>query len=126
MRLAQAMRARLNPYRLSFERSTARLSEAKLRARVTDARVHLDRSFERLEASIRSVLDKKRLLLVADSRRLDVVSPLRVLERGYSVVINTRDGRAVNDASQIEIGDELEIRLSRGRLRARTVGRDTG
>jgi exodeoxyribonuclease VII large subunit len=125
MRLAQAMRTRINPYRLTFERSAARLSEANLRTQVTDAHVQLDRSLDRLEAAMRSVLDQKRLLLVADSRRLDVVSPLRVLARGYAVIINARDGSAVSDAAEVEVGDELEIRLSRGNLRARTIHRGT-
>jgi exonuclease VII large subunit len=53
------------------------------------------------------------------------VSPLRVLERGYAVVINARDGRAVTDAARVEVGDELDIRLGRGRLHARTTARET-
>jgi len=125
VRLAQAMSTRANPYRITLERSAARLSEANLRAPVMQAHAHLDRLFDRLESASRSVLDKQRLLLAADSRRLDTVSPLRVLERGYAVVINTRDGRAVNDAARVEVGDEVDIRLSRGRLHARTIARET-
>jgi hypothetical protein len=39
--------------------------------------------------------------------------------------MNTRDGRAVVDATHVEMGDELDIRVSRGRLRARTIARQT-
>jgi exodeoxyribonuclease VII large subunit len=56
--------------------------------------------------------------------RLDSLSPLKVLERGYAVVVNPRDGRVVADASTVEPGDELDVRLHRGRLRARTVARE--
>jgi exodeoxyribonuclease VII large subunit len=80
--------------------------------------------FEGLESAARSILEKQRLIFAADSRRLDAVSPLRVLERGYAVVINTRDGRAVTDAARVEVGDDLDIRLGRGRVRARTIERD--
>jgi len=124
MRLAQAMRSNIDPYRLTFERSAVRLSEANLKAQVSEARIHVDQLLDRLEASMRAVLDRRRLLLVAGGRRLDVVSPLRVLERGYAVVINISNGLVVNDAAQVEVADELEIRLSRGRLRARTIQRD--
>jgi len=123
VRLAQAMSARANPYRITFERSAARLSEANLRAPATQARARLNRLFDRLESASHSVLGKERLLLAAASRRLDTVSPLRVLERGYAAVINTSDGRAVTDATQVEVGDELDIRLRRGRLRARATER---
>jgi exodeoxyribonuclease VII large subunit len=56
--------------------------------------------------------------------RLDSLSPLKVLDRGYAVVINLRDGRAVTDSAAVETGDELDIRLARGRLRARTIARE--
>jgi exodeoxyribonuclease VII large subunit len=123
VRLGQAMSTRANPHRILLERSAARLSEATLRSPVTEARAYLNRLFDRLELASRSLVDKKRSLLFGDSRRLDAVSPLRVLERGYAVVTGARDGRAVTDASVVEVGDELDIRLGRGRLRARTTER---
>jgi exodeoxyribonuclease VII large subunit len=123
VRLAQAMSGRAKPYRIGLERNAARLSEANLQASVVQARITLNRLFDQLVSSSRSLLSKQRLLLAADSRGLDAVSPLRVLERGYAVAINARDGRAVTDATQVEVGDELDIRLSRGRLRVRTIER---
>jgi len=123
VRLAQTMSARAIPYRITLERNAARLSEANMRAPVTQASARLNRLFDRLESASRSMLSKERLLLAADSRRLDAVSPLRVLERGYAVVTNASDGRAVTDAMRVEAGDELDIRLRRGRLRARTIER---
>jgi len=56
--------------------------------------------------------------------RLDSLSPLRVLERGYAVVRNERDARVVVDSSSVEVGDELQIRLMKGKLRARTIARE--
>jgi exodeoxyribonuclease VII large subunit len=122
--LAQAMSRRTHPYRITLERSAARLSEANLRAPVSQARARLLLLFDRLEAASRSVLESQRLRLGANSTRLDAVSPLRVLERGYAVVTNTADGRAVTDASRVDVGDELDIRLARGRLRAHTIARN--
>ncbi len=123
VRLAQSMSGRANPYRIAVERVAARWSEANLRAPVSQARGDLDRLVNQLESAARSMLQKQRFLLGADSRRLDAVSPLRVLERGYAVVVNSRDGRAVTDAAQVEVGDELDIRLGRGRVRTRTIAR---
>jgi exodeoxyribonuclease VII large subunit len=122
--LAQAMGARTNPYRIAFERNAAHLSETNLRAPVTVGRARLEQLSRRLEAAARSALEKNRALLVSNGHRLDAVSPLRVLERGYSVVVNARDRRAVTDAAQVELGDELHIRLVHGRLRARTTERE--
>ncbi|MGH7838359.1 MAG: exodeoxyribonuclease VII large subunit, partial [Candidatus Binataceae bacterium] len=69
-------------------------------------------------------LDAGRARLAAEARRLDAVSPLRVLERGYAMVTDPRDGRVVTDARAVAPGDELAIRLARGRLRAAVTTRD--
>jgi exodeoxyribonuclease VII large subunit len=70
-------------------------------------------------------LVKRRHRLGELAARLDSLSPLRVLERGYAVVSSTRDSRVVVDASTVEVGEDLQIRLLRGKLRARTVARET-
>ena len=62
--------------------------------------------------------------LAALAARLDSLSPLRVLERGYAVVTDVGSGRAITDATSVNVGDEVEIRLKSGRLRARTSGRN--
>ena len=70
-----------------------------------------------------SVLEKRRREVGALAGRLDALSPLKVLDRGYAVVTNQRDSRAVLDAASVKFGEELDIRLAKGRLTARTIGR---
>lgn len=70
-----------------------------------------------------SAIEHRRRQLGALAGRLDALSPLKVLERGYAVVTNLRDSRAVLDAATVRFGEELEIRLAKGRLTARTIGR---
>jgi exodeoxyribonuclease VII large subunit len=70
-----------------------------------------------------SALEARRRQLGALAGKLDALSPLKVLDRGYAVVINLRDSRAVLDAAAVQIDDELDIRLAKGRLQARTTGR---
>lgn len=48
--------------------------------------------------------------------RLDALSPLRVLARGYAVVRRLDDGRVVHEASNVAAGDVIETLLSNGRL----------
>jgi len=79
---------------------------------------------ERLVLAGARAVEANRQRLAALAAQLDSLSPLRVLERGYAVVTDTRSGRAVVDAAAVEVGDELEIRLNRGRLRARTTARE--
>ena len=49
------------------------------------------------------------------STRLNTLSPLRTLARGYSVCKDS-SGDTVTDASKMSAGDEVETQLSRGWL----------
>jgi exodeoxyribonuclease VII large subunit len=53
--------------------------------------------------------------------RLEALSPLRVLARGYAVVTRQRESAPLTDAARVAAGDRLGIRLARGRIRARVV-----
>jgi exodeoxyribonuclease VII large subunit len=57
--------------------------------------------------------------LAALSGRLDSLSPLAVLGRGYSVTHRTRDGQLVRDASTLTIGEQITSRLAKGQLVSR-------
>lgn len=74
---------------------------------------------------MRRVLEIRRHQLAQLAAQLDSLSPLKVLERGYAVAINARDGRVVTDAATVEIGDQLEVRVKRGRIYALTRARET-
>ena len=59
--------------------------------------------------------------LQSATQRLQAYSPLAVLERGFAIVTNS-EGAIVRDSSQVADGDELDIQLARGRLRAKKEG----
>ena len=50
--------------------------------------------------------------------KLNTVSPLATLQRGYAIVSNA-EGHVVTDATEVNPGDVIETRLSRGSLQAR-------
>ena len=50
--------------------------------------------------------------------KLDAMSPLKVLTRGYSVTSNT-DGSLIRSVSQLNTGDDVHVRLSDGSLTAK-------
>jgi len=102
---------------MSLAHSAARLAR--------EHRVTVSSFSDRLNTGAVAGLLKRRHRLGELAARLDSLSPLRVLERGYAVVSSTRDWRVVVDAAAVEVGEDLQIRLLRGKLRARTVARET-
>jgi exodeoxyribonuclease VII large subunit len=125
LHLAQAMGARVARMRMRVDAMAARLGEAAPRAMAERRRAAVAAAAVRLGAAMERAQGRRSAELSALAARLDATSPLKVLERGYAVAINLRDGRAVIDAARVEVGDELDLRLSRGRLRARTVARQS-
>jgi exodeoxyribonuclease VII large subunit len=106
----------------------SRIRELRLRLRSPDATVREMRErVARLGLNLAerraSAMEKRRRQVGALAGRLDALSPLKVLDRGYAVVTNLRDSHAVLDAASVQVGDELDIRLAKGRLTARTIGR---
>ena len=53
-------------------------------------------------------------------QKLDSLSPLKILSRGYAIVQNEQ-GIAVTDAKQVAAGDKVEILLHKGRVKAEVI-----
>ena len=65
---------------------------------------------------------RERLALAAAS--LDALSPLGVLERGYAIAQDA-SGKPLRDAASVVPGDEVSVRLAKGRLHTRVEATDT-
>ncbi len=52
--------------------------------------------------------------------KLEALSPLSVLGRGYSVT-TSRNGRIIRDACDVRAGDELTTRVARGKIDSRVI-----
>ena len=62
-------------------------------------------------------IDRKNARYVAAISKLDAMSPLKVLTRGYSIA-QTEQGKVLRSVRQVEIGERIYISLSAGSLRA--------
>lgn len=70
---------------------------------------YLTRSFTQVMQNRLTAADKR---LVASAGKLDALSPLKVLGRGYTLA--QKDGKAVCRTSDVTVGDRIDIRLSDG------------
>lgn len=74
---------------------------------------------EALVRSVREKLEEHREALTLAAGKLDALSPLKVLARGYSVVYY--DGKAVRDLDALSAGDEVDLRAEKGQRKARLL-----
>ena len=87
------------------------------------ARQRLTALDHRLVAAGQKAPRPARVRLARLAGALDALSPLAVLQRGYAVVTSGQ-GEALLDAEQVEVGEALEVRLHRGRLRVDVTHRE--
>jgi exodeoxyribonuclease VII large subunit len=53
------------------------------------------------------------------AHKLEALSPLAILGRGYSITTKLPEGAIIKDAASVKRGDEIETRLGKGKLRSR-------
>jgi exodeoxyribonuclease VII large subunit len=73
---------------------------------------------QRIHAAMQQQLTRRRRAFEGAIGKLDALSPLKVLERGYSLV-RTPSGNVVTRASETAVGETLSVTLREGSLTAR-------
>ncbi len=86
--------------------------------RVREEERRLDERSERLERAIRQRLDQSKRRLEAEAARLETLSPLNVLARGYSLT-RGEDGTVIRAPKQVRPGDRLITQVQGGRIESR-------
>jgi exodeoxyribonuclease VII large subunit len=85
-------------------------------ARVASEKRKVEALTTRLRTGVRTDLTRKQGRLQKNMAVLDSLSPLRVVERGYSLV--TKDGEIIKDAALLQSGDSVQIRFAHGEAKA--------
>jgi len=75
----------------------------------------LDELAASMEQAMRRIIKRQRESLISTAARLESLSPLQVLTRGYSVT-QTTSGEIVRRSSLVAIGDSIITRLQHGEL----------
>jgi len=121
-RLLRAAKSSLRHAAHRVELATRDLRGRNPVARTRQDRRRLDDLAGRLDRALARGLDRRRHRLVGVAGRLDSLSPLAVLGRGYSLTL-TASGAIVRSAGQVAVGDEVGVILHEGRLAARVTAR---
>jgi exodeoxyribonuclease VII large subunit len=113
-RLEFALQNSVDCNRVKFDRlQTGLMYNNPVRA-IEDLRQRLTLLSLQGERLITWKLERMKHLFSSATARLEVLSPLRTLSRGYSVA-TTEDGAVASDTSQLTPGDRIRLQLHRGR-----------
>ena len=93
-----------------------RLESRDVRRSLAAVRARLDTARNGLGAGAQRVLERRRASLATLAGRLDNLSPLAVLSRGYAVCWNGDRTAIIRDATSVVAGDRVRVTLQQGEL----------
>lgn len=115
IRLKQAVQNRLQQQTERLKRSEISLQAHSPKQLIQVRSSRLDNLKNRLLQQIRMELRQQNMQLHATVGRLNTVSPLATLERGYAIV-KDQQGNLLRSAKETQVGAQIETQLGEGRL----------
>ncbi len=112
LRLEQAISGKLGHLRQRLDHLTNSKVMTRPESYLQQKELHLELLRQRLEHAGTSVVVKKRQRFERTAAKLDALSPLKVLSRGYAMV--TQADTVVRSAGQLAIGDSITVHLADG------------
>ena len=90
---------------------------------ITESRSEtVDRLFDKMLNAYKGIISQEKSRYVSNVAKLDALSPLKVLSRGYSIAeVNGKVIKSVNDISN---GDKFKLKLSDGTVNCQAVGEE--
>jgi exodeoxyribonuclease VII large subunit len=113
--MESALEAALKARRARHTALELRLSQTDLRRAMIERRGRLTDLNGRLHAGTQSMLDGRNERISLAAGKLDSLSPLGVLARGYAIAFDL-EGRVIKRASDVSAGERIRVRVSDGEI----------
>lgn len=117
-RLVQGIETRLQQARARLLAVRQRPALARPTDRLRDLAARLDQCDLRLMRGVRLGLDRAREVAASRAARLEALSPLGVLARGYAIALEERSGQTVRSHADVVAGDRMVTRLADGMVQS--------
>ncbi|MBO4394032.1 MAG: exodeoxyribonuclease VII large subunit [Spirochaetales bacterium] len=115
--MIDAISAKVAEIKLRLAAFSAANARAQLENRLNSVRMKLDNVQTAIQHSTESLIAQRKARAELLKHKLMALSPLAVLERGYSIVTD-ESGKTVKSTKDVAMGQGLDIRVADGRIRA--------
>lgn len=120
LRLNSAIQQRLHTQKDRLRQLQQRQQRCLQQPRITTLQQKVHELSHRIEQLTDQYQTRQQLRLQAIVGRLNGVSPLATLERGYAIT-ESSEGKVIQQVKAINPGDEIQIRLQDGRIRSQVT-----
>ena len=126
--LVQSIKDILRTQATTCDQLTKRLHHQAPLTQIRFRQQHLEFLAGTMERQMAALLDRKTTSFLQQVTRLNTMSPLATLARGYSIVSRCNglhgEPEIVTNSTQVEVQDQLEIRLHQGKIRCEVTGKE--
>ena len=112
LRMKIALKKKTELMRLHLEKVLNSRAFKNPLQRVQDEYIKLDSFIKNIQNSINKKYLESKNLYLNNITRLDSLSPLKTLSRGYSII--QKQGKIINSKNDLKSGDNIDIRLIDG------------
>ena len=116
-RLAAIYQRQLREYHRRLDVASARIRHFDFRRSLVITRTKLEAGAEKLQRAMRSRIAAQRAAFDQLAGKLEALSPVQILERGYALVFDST-GALVKDAAQLSAGERISARVAKGSFTA--------
>ena len=118
-RLRMALSKKLEIMKLRYDKCMSSFVFKEPTRRIQENYIKLDTYVKQLENIIGTIKEKNKNKYMELVAKLDTLSPLKTLLRGYSIV--EKDGKVVKSVAELKVEDNVTIKLNDGEKQARIV-----
>lgn len=113
-----ALKKKIELMRLSYEKCMARPAYKNPTQKINEQYMVIDMKVKALQNSMMLKLKEAKTSFVKETAKLDSLSPLKTLTRGYSIVTKQKSGKVIKSVDDLNSGEKVNLRLSDGQKTA--------
>lgn len=98
--------------KLRYEKCMTRNVFMNPTQKISEKEMLLDMSVKNISSAINNIINKKNIILVKNITKIDSLSPLKTLSRGYSIA--EKDGKILKSVTQVNKEDRIELKVTDG------------
>ena len=113
-----ALKKKIELMRLSYEKCMVRPAYKNPTQKINEQYMVIDMKVKALQNSMMLKLKEAKTSFVKETAKLDSLSPLKTLTRGYSIVTKQESGKVIKSVDDLNSGEKVNLRLSDGQKTA--------
>ena len=118
-RLKNALYKKVEVMKLRYEKCMKSKAYTSPLQKINEYYMLIDKNEKALENKIQVILKEKKAYMIEWISKLDALSPLKTLSRGYSIV--QKDNKIVKTVKELKHGDSIKLRLTDGEKEAKIL-----